>query len=89
MVFIPSSLPARVTWESDNGKWKILVKVDKHHAEKFLQSWLVVQKQDKNGRWKNEYSRKHYPAYLQSKIKEFEVAIRNRKNEFLEGRWKY
>jgi hypothetical protein len=86
MVFIPSVLPARVTWESDNSKWKIVTKIDKHHAENFLQSWLLVQKRDKNGRWKNEYRRKHYPAYLQAKIIEFEVAIRNRKSQYLGGR---
>lgn len=84
MVFIPKALPSKVVWDSDNGKWKIVVKVDKEPGHDFLYSWIVVQKLCKNGKWRIENSRKHYPAYLQEKVKEFEVAIRNRKQEYFE-----
>lgn len=86
MVIIPEVLPAKVSWISENGKWKIVAKVDKDPNHDFLYSWLLVQKVNKQGKWQNEYRHKHYPAYLSEKISEFEVAIRKRKKEYLEMR---
>ncbi|QJT71667.1 hypothetical protein [Psychrobacillus phage Spoks] len=76
MVIIPSALPTKIHWISENGKWKIVAKVDEE-----LFSSLVVQKLNKYGKWINEYSRKQYPTYLKDKISEFETAIRKFKRE--------
>lgn len=86
MIIIPAALPSKIVWDSENGKWKIVVKVDKEPGHDYLYSWMVIQKLCKNGQWRIENSPKHYPAYLKEKIKEFDVAIRSHKKEYLEGR---
>lgn len=81
-VFIPATLPAKIDWESANGKWKIVAKVDKEPNHDSLYSWMLIQKLDKCGKWINEYSRKKYPAYLKEKIKAFDEAIRKCKRDY-------
>ena len=44
MVIIPAALPVKIDWSSENGKWKIVVKVDKEPGYDYLYSWMVVEK---------------------------------------------